>query len=176
LCATSIIPTGNPRAAAKLERCASERGRASFQYAGGLVQFCLVVSNLFEEPSCLITRYAVGSSQTRSLNRCGQVACLCFALPTHKFSLRVTRTSATEKEKRRRAGRSLPVPNQSLASTCPEALGTSALIVTTTGRLSVRKTLGHANTTCDGCVSRPVKRMSRRSRVHRPTIPRIAPA
>ena len=42
-----------------------------------------------------------------------------------------------KRTKRRRAGRSLPVPNQSLASTCPEALGTSALIVTATGRLSV---------------------------------------
>jgi hypothetical protein len=40
-------------------RCASERGRGgSFQYVGGLVQFCPVVSNFFEEPSCLIGRYA----------------------------------------------------------------------------------------------------------------------
>jgi len=97
-------------------RCASERGRASFQYAGGLVQFCLVVSDFLEEPSCLITRYAVDSSQTRSLNRCGQVACLCFALPTHKFPLRVTPTSAIEKEKRRRAGRTSTSLSQIRAS------------------------------------------------------------
>jgi hypothetical protein len=40
----------------------------------------------------------VDSSQTRSLNRCGQVACLCFALPTHKFPLRAHQQARSKRK------------------------------------------------------------------------------